>query len=120
MPVNAIFSIYGHSLKALTQQLILSLRNLLTVSINRLYCTFPIGIDEGQFFPDIVEFSEKMANLGKTVMVAALDGTFQRKGFASVLELVPLAEHVVKLTAVCMNCFGEGSYTKRISADKEV
>ena len=53
-------------------------------------------------------------------MVAALDGTFQRKGFPSVLELVPLAENVVKLNAVCMNCFGEGSYTKRISADKEV
>uniref|UniRef100_A0A8D0SIK2 Thymidine kinase n=1 Tax=Sus scrofa TaxID=9823 RepID=A0A8D0SIK2_PIG len=38
-----------------------------------------IGIDEGQFFPDIVEFSETMANEGKTVIVAALDGTFQRK-----------------------------------------
>lgn len=30
-------------------------------------------------FPDIVEFSEAMANAGKTVIVAALDGTFQRK-----------------------------------------
>ena len=38
-----------------------------------------IGIDEGQFFPDIVEFCEEMANAGKTVIVAALDGTFQRK-----------------------------------------
>ncbi|KAG6936840.1 thymidine kinase 1, soluble [Chelydra serpentina] len=38
-----------------------------------------IGIDEGQFFPDIVEFCETMANAGKTVIVAALDGTFQRK-----------------------------------------
>jgi hypothetical protein len=28
MPVNAIFSIYGHTLKALTQQFILQLRNL--------------------------------------------------------------------------------------------
>ena len=38
-----------------------------------------IGIDEGQFFPDIVDFCEEMANAGKTVIVAALDGTFQRK-----------------------------------------
>jgi len=30
-------------------------------------------------FPDIVEFCEEMANDGKTVIVAALDGTFQRK-----------------------------------------
>ena len=79
-----------------------------------------IGIDEGQFFPDIVEFSEEMANKGKTVVIAALDGTFQRKAFASILELIPLSEHVVKLNAVCMTCFGDGSFTKRISADKEV
>ena len=79
-----------------------------------------VGIDEGQFFPDIMEYTERIANLGKTVIVAALDGTFQRKGFTNILNLVPLAEHVVKLTAVCMNCFGEGSYTKRISEDTEV
>ena len=79
-----------------------------------------IGIDEGQFFPDVVEFSEEMANLGKIVIIAALDGTYQRKGFANILELVPLAEHVIKLTAVCMICFENGSYTKRITEDKEV
>ena len=59
-----------------------------------------IGIDEGQFvstclptppshslshtylslqFPDVVEFCEEMASSGKMVIVAALDGTFQRK-----------------------------------------
>ncbi|KAM6164323.1 thymidine kinase, cytosolic [Rhynchocyon petersi] len=79
-----------------------------------------IGIDEGQFFPDIVEFSEAMANAGKTVIVAALDGTFQRKAFGNILNLVPLAESVVKLTAVCMECFREASYTKRLGAEKEV
>ena len=30
-------------------------------------------------FPDVVEFCEEMANMGKTVIVAALDGTFQRQ-----------------------------------------
>ncbi|XP_076879689.1 thymidine kinase, cytosolic [Brachyhypopomus gauderio] len=79
-----------------------------------------IGIDEGQFFPDVVEFSEEMANLGKTVIVAALDGTFQRKPFGSILNLVPLAESVVKLNAVCMQCFKEAAYTKRLGAEKEV
>lgn len=37
-----------------------------------------IGIDEGQFFENIVDFAESLANAGKTVIVAALDGTFQR------------------------------------------
>ena len=36
-----------------------------------------IGIDEGQFFPDLVPWCEQMANRGKIVLVAALDGTFQ-------------------------------------------
>ncbi|XP_014842061.1 PREDICTED: thymidine kinase, cytosolic [Poecilia mexicana] len=79
-----------------------------------------IGIDEGQFFPDTVEFCEEMANLGKTVIVAALDGTFQRKPFGNILNLVPLAESVVKLHAVCMQCYKEAAYTKRLGAEKEV
>uniref|UniRef100_A0A8C3RPY5 Thymidine kinase n=1 Tax=Chelydra serpentina TaxID=8475 RepID=A0A8C3RPY5_CHESE len=73
-----------------------------------------------QFFPDIVEFCEAMANVGKTVIVAALDGTFQRKAFGSILNLVPLAESVVKLNAVCMECYREASYTKRLGAEREV
>ncbi|XP_051889120.1 thymidine kinase, cytosolic [Pristis pectinata] len=79
-----------------------------------------VGIDEGQFFPDCVEFSEEMANRGKTVIVAALDGTFQRKAFGNILNLVPLAESVVKLSAVCMNCYREAAYTKRLGFEKEV
>ncbi|KGL77521.1 Thymidine kinase, cytosolic, partial [Tinamus guttatus] len=79
-----------------------------------------IGIDEGQFFPDIVDFCEMMANAGKTVIVAALDGTFQRKAFGNILNLVPLAESVVKLNAVCMECYREASYTKRLGAEREV
>ncbi|NWU98401.1 KITH protein, partial [Upupa epops] len=79
-----------------------------------------IGIDEGQFFPDIVEFCETMANAGKTVIVAALDGTFQRKAFGNILNLVPLAESVVKLNAVCMECYREASYTKRLGEEREV
>lgn len=50
-----------------------------------------IAIDEGQFFPDIVNFSEELANRGKVVVIAALDGTFQRKPFGSILDLVPMA-----------------------------
>lgn len=38
-------------------------------------------------FPDIVEFCEEMANDGKTVIVAALDGTFQRKVSARLIYI---------------------------------
>lgn len=79
-----------------------------------------IGIDEGQFFPDIVSFAEKMANDGKIVIVAALDGTFQRRAFGDILQLIPLAESVIKLTAVCMTCFDEASFTKRLGIETEI
>ncbi|XP_066292716.1 thymidine kinase, cytosolic-like isoform X1 [Branchiostoma lanceolatum] len=79
-----------------------------------------IGIDEGQFFPDVVPFCDEMANQGKTVIVAALDGTFQKKGFGDILNLVPLAESVIKLQAVCMSCYNHASYTKRLGQETEV
>ncbi len=44
-----------------------------------------IAIDEGQFFPDILEWSDLAANEGKLVIISALDGTFMRTGFESIL-----------------------------------
>lgn len=40
--------------------------------------------------------------------------------FGNILNLVPLAESVVKLNAVCMQCYKEAAYTKRLGAEKEV
>jgi len=79
-----------------------------------------IGIDEGQFFSDIVSWSENMANKGKIVLVAALDGTYQREAFSDILSLVPLSEEVTKLSAVCMNCFKEAAFSKRITSEEGV
>lgn len=61
-----------------------------------------------------------MANAGKTVIVAALDGTFQRKPFGPILNLVPMAESVVKLKAVCMVCFKDAAFSKRLGSETEV
>jgi len=79
-----------------------------------------IGIDEGQFFPDVVSWCEEMANRGKIVLVAALDGTFQRKPFQDILSLIPLSEDVSKLHAVCMVCFQDAAFSKRISNEDGV
>lgn len=79
-----------------------------------------MAIDEGQFFPDIVEISEKLANEGVVVIIAALDGTFQRKPFNKILSLVPLAEQVTKLSAVCIDCGKEAAFTRRTVASQEV
>jgi len=79
-----------------------------------------IGIDEGQFFPDLVEFCESMANAGKMVVVAALDGTFQKKPFGRVLELIPFSEQVTKLNAVCMMCYKDAPFSRRIGSETQV
>lgn len=38
-----------------------------------------IGVDEGQFFEDLAVAADKLANTGKRVVVAALDGTFRQE-----------------------------------------
>lgn len=47
-------------------------------------------------------------------MVAALDGTYQRKAFGNIHNLLPKAEKVTKLTAVCVYCTKEAAFTLRI------
>ena len=79
-----------------------------------------IGVDEGQFFPDIVEFAEELADCGKTVIVAALDGDFQRKPFGRVLELISKCETLTKLTAICTETHGEACYTQRTVASQDL
>jgi thymidine kinase len=76
-----------------------------------------IGIDEGQFYEDLVEFCHTLAQCGKICLVAALDGDFRRRPFGHVLELVPFAEEVIKLQAVCMQCHQEtAAFSKRITS----
>ena len=63
-----------------------------------------IGIDEGQFFEDVVEFSERAASFGKIVIVSSLKGTFLRGAFPAILDLIPKCEKVKKLSAICKVC----------------
>ncbi|KAK0400141.1 hypothetical protein QR680_003375 [Steinernema hermaphroditum] len=75
-----------------------------------------IGVDEGQFFDDIVTISEALANMGKTVIIAALDGDFRREvsePFPTIARLYSLSEKVDKLTAVCRQCSYFASFTTR-------
>lgn len=63
-----------------------------------------IGIDEGQFYTDIVEFCEYFANLGKIIVVSALDGNYLREPFNDILRLVPISEKIKKKSAICSVC----------------
>ena len=78
-----------------------------------------LGIDEGQFFEDLLPFAEELANEGKVVVIAALDGDFQRQPFGQVPALVPLCERVDKLSAICAHCSRPASFTQRLTAETE-
>lgn len=79
-----------------------------------------IGIDEGQFYPDIHEEVERYLSMGKAVVISALDGTFEQKPFREVLRLISMADRITKLNAVCMICYENAPFTQRISSDREV
>ena len=81
-----------------------------------------IGIDEGQFYSDIVEFCDYFANLGKIVVVAALDGNFLREPFNDILRLIPISEKIRKKSAVCGVCKDKyASFTmKKIKDDGNI
>ncbi len=68
-----------------------------------------IVIEEAQFFPDLYDFVVKAVEEdGKDVLVVGLDGDSDRKPFGDMLRLVPLADEVQHLTALCKRC-GDGT-----------
>ncbi len=53
------------------------------------------------------------------VIVAALDGTFERKPFGEVLSLIPHADDVSKLKAVCA-CGKDAPFSHRTTKETAV
>tara|TARA_B100001094_G_C18187604_1_gene804905 strand:- start:296 stop:850 length:555 start_codon:yes stop_codon:yes gene_type:complete len=80
-----------------------------------------IGIDECQFFEDLLEFVKYIDKLdNKILIMSGLDGNFNREPFGQVLECIPYCDNIKKLKAMCMNC-NDGtlaSFTKRINNNK--
>ena len=80
-------------------------------------------IDEGQFFTDLYEtvldimklFKKKQRAL--TIYIFGLDGDFQQKPFnngSRLLELIPYASSITKLSAKCYLCNASAAFSKRL------
>ena len=78
-----------------------------------------IGIDEGQFFPDLVEVCEELALMKKTVIVAALNGDFRMEPFPVVAKLISKADKIKLLKAYCFNCHRDAKFTLRTIQSNE-
>ena len=74
-----------------------------------------VAVDESQFFSGLREWVEAGLALGKHIILAGLDGDFQQKKFGELLDVIPLADEVIKLRALCMFCKDgtPGSFTYR-------
>lgn len=65
-----------------------------------------LGVDEVQFFPDAAEFVRALERRGcdKAVIACGLSGDSDRQPWPAVSALVPLADDVQFLTALCAEC----------------
>ena len=80
-----------------------------------------IGIDEGQFFPDLVEVSETLCKNGKIVVVSALSGNFKMEPFENVSKLISKADKIKLLKAYCYFCHKRAGFSLRtVRNDKEI
>ena len=73
-----------------------------------------IGIDEGQFLgPGLVDVCQKLARMGKRVIVAGLDQDYLGKPFEPMPQLLAVAEYITKTLAICVICGAPANRTYR-------
>jgi thymidine kinase len=78
-------------------------------------------INEGQFFPDLIQCVEELLINKKKIYICGLDGDFERKKFGTLLDLVPLCDKVTKMTSLCGICKNgtPGIFSLRLTKEKE-
>jgi thymidine kinase len=84
----------------------INVSNLMHVfNLNEYKKTDIILVNEGQFFSDLFESVSRFVDIdNKNVYVCGLDGDFQRNPIGDILRLVPYADKITKLHAICMSC----------------
>jgi len=114
-------NIYTHDL---TKTSAIPVKYLTLQTIDKKYLNSKlVVVEEGQFFNDLYKFVVRAVDKDKkTVVIGGLDGDCFRRPFGQILNLIPLADHVTKLSALCEGC-RDGTpalFTFRISESKEV
>lgn len=73
-----------------------------------------VVVEEAQFFKGLEVFCEYLILLGKHIVLVGLDGDAYRKPFREILDCIPWANKVTKLSALCSVCNDgtEAPYTR--------
>ena len=104
--------IVSHSEMKIKSQLVAQAREILDLVDGR---TQVIGVDEGQFFDmDLVYVCNRLADMGKRVIVAGLDQDFRGKPFDPMPQLLSVAEYITKTLAICVRCGAPANRTQRL------
>ncbi len=76
-----------------------------------------VGVDEGQFFDaELPAVCNRLADLGKRVIVAGLDQDYLGKPFEPMPQMLAIAEYITKTLAICMVCGAPANHTQRLVA----
>jgi thymidine kinase len=80
-----------------------------------------VGIDEGQFFEDLLDFVKLIERSNKIIIISGLDGDSNRKPFGQILNCIPYCDEVTKLNAMDMvdKDGTPGIFTKRITSNQD-
>lgn len=74
-----------------------------------------IGIDEAQFFDaNLVAVCNRLADMGKRVIVAGLDKDYLGQPFDPMPQLLAIAEYITKTQAICVVCGNPANYSQRV------
>ncbi len=74
-----------------------------------------VVIDEVQFFDEtMLDVVEDLARRGLRVICGGLDMDFKGMPFGIMPELLAMAEHVTKLSAICVCCGADATRTQRL------
>jgi thymidine kinase len=74
-----------------------------------------VAIEEGQFFDEqLPDVAERLADVGRQVLVTGLDRDFRGVPFGPMPRLMALADQVTKLTAICVSCGEPATRTQRL------
>lgn len=81
-----------------------------------------VGIDEAQFFDDgLIGVCQQLADQGIRVIVAGLDMDFKRVPFGPIPGLCAIADDVIKVHAICVECGDLACYSHRlVKNDKQI
>jgi len=78
-----------------------------------------ILINEGQFFKDLYNVIYTLLLSNYNIYVCGLNCDSNMEKFGTILDIIPLADDILKLKSTCKLCSKTASFTKRLIHSKE-